>query len=88
MPQPGGIARIESVGGITAAEVGRTLCGLFCFVAILEIATAYTFQQRRCGQQYGRCCALFKRFTTLDRSFQAPGVLLKSGRNGAGIERV
>ena len=84
IPKPVGVFGIKGIGGIAARQVGRPLREQFRLVAVLEIPSANAFEQRRRGEQDAGRRALFGRFATLNRRFQATGVLLQPGRDGRG----
>jgi len=86
-PVPSGPG-LEGMVCHASPEQARAFRPYASFVEILEVASADYLGQRGSGQEYRGCRSLLHGFAALSRGFQASGVLLESGGDGAGIDGV
>src|SRR5271154_1836967 len=88
IPQALGVPGVDCIGCTPARKIRWTLRDCVRLVAILEVKAADALEKRRGGEQYGCRCPLGRGLAPLDWGLQAAGVLLQTGRDRTGIERI
>jgi Stage II sporulation protein E (SpoIIE)/GAF domain len=88
VPKQFGVPGVEGVLGDAGPEQAGAFGPGDGFADVLEVAPADSLGERGGGQEHRGCRALLHRLAALGRGFQASGVLLEPGGDGAGIDGV